>query len=172
MDRFTAASTIPLRSMNKSTFEEIPMTAHSKERLLNILLVEDDEVDIMNVRRALSKNQLHHSLHIANNGTEALGILNQTDLAGQLPYPEERRLILLDLNMPKMGGIEFLDQLRQRTAFRSIPVIVLTTSDEERDRIQAFRFNVAGYILKPVTFSKFVDIVSKLSAYWSLCEMP
>lgn len=148
------------------------MPAQSAERPLNILLVEDDEVDVMNVQRAFDKSHLHHNLRVASNGLEGLDILNQADSSDAAPLPQHRRLILLDLNMPKMGGIEFLQELRKNPMLQAIPVIVLTTSDEERDRVEAYRFNVAGYILKPVTFSKFLDIISKLSAYWSLCEMP
>ena len=148
------------------------MSAQPIERPLNILLVEDDDVDVMNVRRAFDKSKLDHTLRVAGNGLEGLDILNQVDPSDASPLAQHRRLILLDLNMPKMGGIEFLQELRKNPDLQSIPVIVLTTSDEERDRVEAYRFNVAGYILKPVTFSKFIDVISKLSAYWSLCEMP
>ncbi|MEL6779664.1 MAG: response regulator, partial [Cyanobacteria bacterium J06597_16] len=83
-----------------------------------------------------------------------------------------RRLVLLDLNMPKMGGIEFLRELRGDESLQATPVIVLTTSDQERDRIEAYNFNVAGYILKPVTFSNFAEVMAALNRYWTLCEIP
>jgi CheY-like chemotaxis protein len=138
--------------------------------MLNILLVEDDEVDIMTVQRAFKKGNIVNPLYIAGNGIEALSLLRGTP--GQpAPIPPERRLILLDLNMPKMNGLEFLRELRADPAIRQIPVVVLTTSNEERDRVDAYNFNVAGYILKPVTFSIFVELMITLNKYWTLCEM-
>jgi CheY-like chemotaxis protein len=139
--------------------------------MINVLLVEDDEVDVMNVQRAFRKGHISNPLHIATNGLEALAMLRGT--SEQLPLvPSERRLILLDLNMPKMNGIEFLEVLRDDPSLRQIPVVVLTTSNEDRDRMQAYNLNVAGYLLKPVTFSNFVDVMTTLNKYWALCEMP
>jgi CheY-like chemotaxis protein len=141
-----------------------------EEKPINILLVEDDEVDIMNVKRAFKKNKIANPLYIASNGLEALAMLRGKD--GQdAVIPRSRRLILLDLNMPKMNGLEFLHELRADPELQVIPVIVLTTSDEDRDRIEAYHLNVAGYILKPVTFSKFADVMVTLNKYWTLCEM-
>jgi CheY-like chemotaxis protein len=141
-----------------------------EEKAINILLVEDDEVDVMNVKRAFKKNKIANPLYIASNGLEALAMLRGKD--GQdAVIPKSRRLILLDLNMPKMNGLEFLHELRADPELQVIPVIVLTTSDEDRDRIEAYHLNVAGYILKPVTFSKFADVMVTLNKYWTLCEM-
>jgi CheY-like chemotaxis protein len=142
-----------------------------EERIINILLVEDDEVDVMNVRRAFKKNNITNPLYVAENGLEALALLRSQD--GKNPtVPPVRRLILLDLNMPKMNGLEFLQQLRADPALKSTPVIVLTTSDEDRDRVEAYNLNVAGYILKPVTFSRFANVMITLNNYWTLSEMP
>ncbi len=138
--------------------------------MLNILLVEDDEVDIMTVKRAFKKGNITNPLYIAGNGIEALEMLRDTPEQPSL-IPAERRLILLDLNMPKMNGLEFLRELRSDATIRHIPVVVLTTSNEERDRVQAYGFNVAGYILKPVTFNTFVDLMITLDRYWTHCEM-
>lgn len=91
---------------------------------------------------------------------------------GDKQLPRERRVILLDLNMPKMNGIEFLRELRSDPELKLIPVIVLTTSNEDRDKVEAYNFNVAGYIVKPVTFHKFVEAVETLNRYWSLNELP
>ena len=135
-------------------------------KLLNILLVEDDELDVMNIRRAFDKNRITNPLHVAGNGIEALEMLR----AGEVP--EERRLILLDLNMPRMNGIEFLRELRKDAELRLTPVVVLTTSDDERDRVEAYNLNVAGYILKPVTFVNFAEAMATLNKYWTLVEMP
>ncbi len=138
--------------------------------MLNILLVEDDEVDIMTVKRAFKKGNITNPLYIAGNGIEALEMLRDTPEQPSL-IPAERRLILLDLTMPKLNGLEFLRELRSDATVRHIPVVVLTTSNEERDRVQAYGFNVAGYILKPVTFNTFVDLMITLDRYWTHCEM-
>ena len=142
-----------------------------EQRTINILLVEDDEVDVMNVKRAFKKYKIANPLFIAGNGLEALDMLRNT--AGEKPkIPESRRLILLDLNMPKMNGLEFLQELRSDDKLKRTPVIVLTTSDEDKDRIEAYNLNVAGYILKPVTFTNFAEVMVALNKYWTLCEMP
>jgi CheY-like chemotaxis protein len=134
--------------------------------MLNILLVEDDEVDVMNVRRSFKKNNIRNPLWVAGNGLEALEVLRGSDM------PRERRLVLLDLNMPRMNGIEFLRELRSDPELGGTPVVVLTTSDDERDRVDAYNLNVAGYILKPVTFVSFVEAMATLNKYWTLVEMP
>ena len=135
------------------------------ERELEILLVDDDVIDVMNVKRAFAKNNLTNPLHEAKNGIEALEMLRR----GALP---SRRLVLLDLNMPRMNGLEFLRALRADAELRSTSVVVLTTSNEERDKVAAYDLNVAGYLLKPVTFPSFVDLMASLNKYWTLVEMP
>ena len=135
------------------------------EKPLEILLVEDDAVDVMNVRRAFTKNKLTNTIHEAKNGLEALELLRK----GTLPA---RHLVLLDLNMPKMNGIEFLRELRADPDLKATSVVVLTTSNEDRDRIEAYKLNVAGYLLKPVTFPSFVDLMAALNKYWTLVELP
>ena len=142
-----------------------------EEKKIHILLVEDDEVDVMNVRRAFKKNNIVNPLYMAANGLEALAILRQDEKIEPV-MPKTRRLVLLDLNMPRMNGIEFLRELRQDEDLRSIPVIVLTTSNEDRDKVEAYNLNVAGYILKPVTFSNFVEVMATLHKYWMLSEIP
>ncbi len=134
--------------------------------MLNILLVEDDEVDVMNVRRAFEKAHVSNPLYVAGNGLEALEMLRGTTI------PQERRLVLLDLNMPKMNGIEFLEALRADPVLASTSVVVLTTSNDDQDKIDAYNLNVAGYLLKPVTFSNFCERMTALDKYWSLVEMP
>jgi CheY-like chemotaxis protein len=141
------------------------------KKQLNILLVEDDEVDIMTVQRAFKKNNLlqDHQLFIAHDGLEALSLLRGE---GEQQIPFHNRLILLDLNMPKMGGIEFLEELRADQTLQATSVIVLTTSNEDRDKVEAYKFNVAGYILKPVTFDKFVETITVIDEYWQLSQLP
>ena len=136
------------------------------EKALNILLVEDDEVDVMNVRRAFDRNRITNPLFVAPDGVEGLRMLRANEV------PRDRRIVLLDLNMPRMNGIEFLRELRADAALAHTPVIVLTTSDDERDKINAYNLNVAGYLLKPVTFVNFVEVMAALNKYWTLVELP
>lgn len=133
--------------------------------MVNILLVEDDEVDIMNVQRAFKKNTIQNPLFIARNGLEALEMLRKEEV----PFPH---IIILDINMPKMNGIEFLRELRSDDTFKSASVFVMTTSNEDSDKINAYNFNVAGYILKPLSFEKFITSMATLNNYWKLCERP
>jgi CheY-like chemotaxis protein len=133
---------------------------------LHILLVEDDQIDQMNIKRAFERNKIMNPLYMAENGLEALEMLRD----GRVP--DERRLILLDLNMPKMNGIEFLKSLREDPALSHTPVVVLTTSNDEQDKVQAYDLNVAGYLLKPVTFTNFVELTAALNKYWTLVELP
>lgn len=135
-------------------------------RTLNILLVEDDRVDVMNVRRAFERAHILNPIWVAGDGIDALEMLRRGDV------PHDDLLILLDLNLPRMDGIEFLGVLRQDDELGRTPVVVLTTSDAETDRMRAYDFNVAGYIVKPVTFPAFVDAVATLNKYWMLVEMP
>jgi CheY-like chemotaxis protein len=137
--------------------------------MVNILLVEDDEVDIMNVQRAFRKNKISNPLYVVNNGLEALDVLLGRDPKAEIPLPG---IILLDINMPKMGGIEFLVEMRKQPNIKSISVFVMTTSNEECDKVAAYNLNVAGYILKPLSFEGFANAVAILNNYWHLCEMP
>jgi CheY-like chemotaxis protein len=136
------------------------------DRMLNILLVEDDAVDVMNVRRAFERNKIVNPLYVASNGVEALQMLRNGAVPG------ERRLVLLDLNLPRMNGIEFLRHVRTDPQLNSIPVVVLTTSNDDQDKIEAYNLNVAGYLVKPVTFVNFVELMAALNKYWSLVELP
>jgi CheY-like chemotaxis protein len=135
-------------------------------RPINILLVEDDEVDVMNIRRAFRRSRIVNPVTVASDGVQALEMLRAGDV------PSERRLILLDLNMPRMNGIEMLRELRADPALHTTPVVVLTTSDDERDRVEAYNLHVAGYLVKPVTFGSFCEMMVTLNRYWMLVELP
>jgi CheY-like chemotaxis protein len=137
-----------------------------QQHLLNILLVEDDEVDVMNVKRAFQKAHITNPLFVAGNGLEALETLRGSGM------PKQRRLVLLDLNMPRMNGIEFLRELRKDPALSATPVVVLTTSVMDRDKFEAYNLSIAGYLVKPVTFSDFVELMTTLNKYWALVELP
>src|SRR5688572_22590995 len=111
------------------------------EGLLNILLVDDDDVDIMTLQRAFKKNNISNPLHVAHNGIEALDKLRGTNGVDKItPTP---RVILLDINMPQMNGLEFLKELRADNNLHTISVFVLTTSNDDKDRIEAYNYNVA-----------------------------
>ncbi len=130
-----------------------------------VLLVEDDTIDAMTVRRAFRDLSVTNTLEHALNGEEALAYLQ--DESNSRPC-----VILLDLNMPKMNGIEFLKIAKADPSLRRIPVVVLTTSNEERDIIDSFRLSVAGYIIKPVDYRKFVEAIQTIDLYWTLSELP
>lgn len=131
-----------------------------------ILLVEDDQVDTMTVRRALKELKVTNRLEHAENGEAALAHLH--DPATQRPC-----LILLDLNMPVMGGIEFLRVVKGDSPdLKRIPVVVLTTSEEQQDKLESFNLGVAGYIRKPVDYQRFVETMRAIDAYWTISEMP
>ncbi len=130
-----------------------------------ILLVEDDEVDVLTVRRALRDLEIENELVVASNGEEALEVLRDP----QNPVP---CLILLDLNMPRMNGLEFLRIVRKENYARGVPVVVLTTSREDRDIVDGFELNVAGFMVKPVDYRKFVEVIHAIDLYWTLSELP
>lgn len=129
-----------------------------------ILLVEDDRVDIMTVQRALKKIDVSNPLCVARTGVEALGMLRGDGFPRIEPMPS---LILLDLNLPQMGGIEFLKELRADPLLRTLPVIVLTSSNEPGDRAAAFEYEVDDYIVKPHTFEEFSHAMAIILAGWS-----
>ncbi|GAB3537968.1 response regulator [Pontibacter brevis] len=133
------------------------------DKEVNILLVEDDYLDIMNVERELSKINVSIPLLVARNGREALNMLRGTEGAEKMsPAPS---VILLDINMPKMNGLEFLAEMRRDPEFSHIPVFIMTTSNEDVDRVAAQRLNVAGYIVKPLSFDSFERSHSSLDSF-------
>lgn len=137
-----------------------------------ILLVEDDDVDVMAVKRAMKQNEMTNPLFIVSDGEEALRFLLHEDEyadTGSAPRPD---LILLDLNMPRMNGLEFLRIMKKDEGLREIPVVVLTTSDEEKDVKLSYAHCAAGYIVKPVSFDNFVEAVKTLFVYWTLNKTP
>jgi CheY-like chemotaxis protein len=130
-----------------------------------ILLVEDDQVDAMTVKRALKDIHVTNRLDITNNGEEALAFLRNSE-------NDKPGIILLDLNMPKMNGIEFLKVAKKDDDLKKIPVVVLTTSKEDQDKVDSFNLGVAGYMIKPVDYLQFVEVVRTIDLYWTLSELP
>lgn len=130
-----------------------------------ILIVEDDQVDFMTIQRALrhleSKNPVHH----ATDGEKALEYLRDSTK----PRPG---LILLDLNMPRMNGRELLNHIKSDPVLKMIPVVILTTSAEDQDRINTFQHSVAGYMIKPVEFPQFIETMRTIRDYWVASELP
>jgi CheY-like chemotaxis protein len=132
---------------------------------LPILLVEDDVVDHMLVKRAFKNLDITNPLIIFTNGEEALEHLR--DKSNPTPC-----IIIIDLNMPKMNGIEFLKIIKEDRVLKIIPVIVLTTSKEEQDKTECFKLGVAGYMIKPVEYVKFVELMDTMNKYWTFSELP
>ncbi len=130
-----------------------------------ILLVEDDQVDVMTVKRALKEIHVTNQIINLENGEEALKYLRNPDSVKPC-------IILLDLNMPIMNGIEFLQIAKHDIQLKRIPVVVLTTSEEQQDKVNSFDLGVAGYMAKPVDYQQFVEIMRSIDAYWTISEMP
>ncbi len=130
-----------------------------------ILLVEDDQVDVMTVKRALKEIHVTNSVVNLENGEEALKYLRD-------PKSERPCIILLDINMPIMNGIEFLQVVKHDAKLKRIPVVVLTTSEEQQDKVNSFDLGVAGYMAKPVDYRQFVEVMRTIDAYWTVSEVP
>jgi CheY-like chemotaxis protein len=135
------------------------------QSLKPILLVEDDCVDAMTFKRTLKDLEIKNPVVHSTNGEEALAYLRSNG-------NEEPCFIFLDLNMPKMNGIEFLEVVKANNVLRKIPVIVLTTSDNERDIVESFEFGIAGYMVKPADYKEFVEAIRTVNLYWSLSRLP
>lgn len=133
------------------------------KKKLKILLIEDDLIEIMKLNRTISKLKLDHKIIEANNGEEALDILKEKD---NLPD-----IILLDLNMPKINGIEFLSILKKDKVLKYIPTIILTTSNNQKDLLECYKTGVAGYVIKPLKYEDYVSKIEKLLSYWSINEL-
>ena len=130
-----------------------------------ILLVEDDNVDVMTVKRALKDLKINNPLVSTSNGEEALEYLKNNDT-------KKPCIILLDLNMPKMNGIEFLKIAKGDDTLKKIPVVVLTTSSQQQDIIDSFKLSVAGYIVKSVDYAEFTESIRTINLYWTLSKLP
>jgi len=142
------------------------VTPAASARGVSLLVVEDDPVDVENLRRALLRTKLPYQVVNARDGIEALAILRE-------PHPPaKRQLVLLDIGMPRMNGLEFLRELRADPALRDTPVVILTTSTAEEDRREAYELHVAGYLVKPIRFESFVELIAGLMEYWTHAELP
>jgi CheY-like chemotaxis protein len=140
-----------------------------KHRTITILLVDDDTVDVIAIRRSFWQLKIANPLVVARNGLEALDILRGDNNHAKLEAPY---LVLLDLNMPRMGGIEFLQELRRDPVLRRTLVFVITASTADEDRVCAYEKNIAGYIMKPESGDGFAAAISALESYWRAIEFP
>jgi CheY-like chemotaxis protein len=139
-----------------------PRTAH-------LLHVEDDDLSIMGLVRAFKQANITNPVSFAHDGIDALEMLRGTNGRERFPRPF---LILLDLNMPRMDGIEFLKELRQDEELRKSIVFVMTTSDADEDKVKAYNLGVAGYILKTNPANAFLEATALLDTYWRVVEFP
>jgi len=130
---------------------------------LNILLIEDEKADAYLTQKALEKTGVSFNMQHVFDGAEALDFLRSADSDEQTRHPD---LILLDLNMPRMDGRQFLVQIKQETRLRGIPVVILSTSDAERDIHQCYDLYASGYMVKPGSMDKFAHLMEGLYQYW------
>ncbi|MBC7939980.1 MAG: response regulator [Chitinophagaceae bacterium] len=126
-----------------------------------ILLVEDNPMDVDLTRRAFASRKLANPLEVARDGQEALDIIARWDSGHPVPA-----VVLLDINLPKVGGLEVLRRLRAHPRFGQVPVVVLTTSAEDRDVQAAYALGANSYIVKPVSFDSFIGVAGQIDAYW------
>jgi CheY-like chemotaxis protein len=133
--------------------------------LREVLLVEDDRIDALLVKRAFRSLKINNPIHHVENGEEALEFLRNSE--NNKPW-----IILLDINMPRMNGIEFLKEAKQEESMQDIPIIILTSSVEQRDRVDAFKSGIAGYMVKPVTYSDMLKLVEAIKQYWTISKLP
>jgi CheY-like chemotaxis protein len=134
-----------------------------------LLHVEDDDICLMMLNRAFKKANLVNPISVAHDGIEALELLRGTNGRSRLPRPF---LILLDLNMPRMDGIEFLQELRKDEELKKSIVFIFTTSDANEDKVKAYNLGVAGYILKSNPVNAFSEATALLGTYWRVAEFP
>ena len=137
---------------------------------IHILLVEDSPADVELTLRAFKRRKLSNPVAVARDGEEALDYIHRRGAFGAgAPVPG---LILLDLRLPKVDGLEVLRQLKEHPVYRNVPVVVLTTSGEDRDVARSYELGAASYIVKPVEFEKFQEVVERIDLYWIVTNVP
>lgn len=142
------------------------------ENAVEILLVEDNPRDVELTLRALKKRNLANKVHVVKDGAEALEFLFATGAYAHRSMDHAPKIILLDLKLPKVDGLEVLRKIKSDERTAIIPVVVLTSSQEERDVMESYRLGVNSYIVKPVDFDKFLNSVEELGLYWLLLNQP
>ena len=137
-----------------------------------VLMAEDNEHDIIATKRAWKKNNILNPLHIVNNGEECMDYLRQQGKYKEPDSAPQPSNLLIDIKMPKMDGLAVLKQIREDQELCRLPVIILTTSKDEEDKIRGYDLGVNAYIYKPVGFQSFSDAVKAINLFWELVELP
>ena len=133
----------------------------------SILLVEDNPMDVDLTLRAFARHKLINPINVARDGEEALAYFKRWDEGEKLPV-----VILLDLNLPKVSGLEVLEKIKKHPRYYTIPVVVITTSAEDKDIERAYKLGANSYIVKPVDFEKFMEIAEHIEVYWAMLNTP
>lgn len=143
---------------------------HRSGDAIEILLVEDNPGDVRLTQEALNEGKLRNNLYVVGDGVEALLFLRRETPYAQSPRPD---LVLLDLNLPKLGGMEVLAEMKKDPRLRCIPVVILTTSAAERDVVKSYDLHANCYITKPVDFEQFIQVVQSIQDFWfSIVKLP
>ena len=144
----------------------------ANETVVEILLVEDNPRDVELTLRALKKHNRANKVHVVKDGAEALDFIFATGIYAERNINDQPKVILLDLKLPKVDGMEVLRRIRADERTKCIPVVVLTSSQEERDIVESYKLGVNSYIVKPVNFAKFLETAEELGLYWLLLNKP
>jgi two-component system response regulator len=130
----------------------------------SILIIEDDDNDLFLIKKGLQNARISNALHIARDGVEALDLL----LDGPAPLPHLPIVVLLDMKLPRVDGLEVLERLRGDARTKTLPIVILTSSDEQEDLLRSYKLGVNSYVRKPIDFSQFQETIGKIGLYWSL----
>ena len=137
-----------------------------------VLMAEDDEHDIVAIKRAWKKHHIANPLYIVNDGEECLDFLRQRGKYSEPETAPRPGILLLDIKMPKMDGLAVLEHIKEDGGLRRLPVVILTTSKAEEDRLRSYDLGVNAYIVKPVGFENFSEAVRTIALFWELVELP
>jgi CheY-like chemotaxis protein len=137
-----------------------------------VLMAEDDEHDVMATKRAWKTNRMENPLYIVNDGEECLDYLYRRGAYSDPATSPRPGIVLLDINMPKMDGLETLKAIKESAEFTHLPVIMLTTSQAEEDRLKSYSFGANAYIVKPIGFENFSEAIRTINLFWKLVELP
>jgi CheY-like chemotaxis protein len=139
-------------------------------RVVDVLLIEDDPGDVLMTREAFADYKVHNRLHVVNNGIDAMAFLRREGEHAEAPTPD---LVLLDLNLPRMDGREVLAAIKNDPGLKTIPVVVLTTSDSEADVVSSYSLYANAYVTKPVDFERFINVVRQIDDFFvSVVRLP
>jgi CheY-like chemotaxis protein len=148
----------------------MPMTDGPGARAVDVLLVEDDPGDVLMTREAFEHHRIRNTLHVVNDGEQALQFLRRTGQYASAPRPG---LILLDLNLPRRDGLEVLAELKEDPGLRIIPVVILTTSQAEEDILRSYALHANAYVSKPVDFERFMEVIRQIDNFFiTVVELP